>query len=285
MILHKNDIDTRLLCNPEPIEVTKMREHILTSFKDLEFYEEGHKYLLGGTQIPSVSSLIEDLTPKVDWERIKKGKAKKEGCTVEELTRQWEENNVLSTNNGTSTHLYGEMMMKFLLGEEVFDPIIQPQYEKGYLLPYGGKQMAVQKYWQDIYGCSALYPLIPEARMYMPEDNKFGIKKLYCGTADLLFALFHNGEWVLDIMDYKTNISLTNDFSRAKGKMMLSPFNDIIDESLGHYTIQLSLYSLMLMNLGYKVIDRRLIWLKEDGTYEKIALPDITQRLIEYLKR
>lgn len=285
MILNINDIKTRLLCNPEPIEVTKMREHILASFKDLEFYEEGHKYLLHGQQIPSVSSLIEDLVPKADWERIKMMKAKKEGCTVEDLTRQWEENNVLATNNGTSTHLYGEMMMKFVMGEEIFDPIIQPQYEKGYLLPYSSKQMAVQKYWQDIFACQDIYPLFPEIKMYMPvPENRFGISKIYCGTADITLAFKYHEEWCILVQDFKTNANLLNDYARAKNKMMLKPFNDLYDEPLGHYTIQLSLYSLMLMNLGYKVIDRRLIWLKEDGSYEKIALQDITERLINYLK-
>lgn len=285
MILNINDIRTKLLYNPEPQAVTEMRNHILISFKDLEFYEEGHKYLLNGQQIPSVSSLIEDLTPKSDWMRIKQACAKKEGCTVEDLTRRWEEKNVLSTNNGTSTHLYGEMMMRFMLGDEIFDPIIQPQYEKGYLIPYSAKQMAIQKYWQDIFACQELYPLLPEVKMYM-SDNKFGIKKTYCGTADITFAYKDKitGEWCISIMDYKTNLDLKSDYARSKNKMMLSPFNDILDEPLGHYTIQLSLYSLMLMNLGYRVIDRRLIWLKDDGNYEKIALPDITGRLIEYLR-
>ena len=37
----------------------------------------------------------------------------------------------------------------------------------------------------------------------------------------------------------------------------------------------------MLMNLGYKVIDRKLIWLKDDGNYEKVALPDITDKIIK----
>lgn len=285
MILHKTDIQARLLCNPEPPEVTRMREHVLTAFRDLEFYEEDHKYLLHGQRIPSVSSLIEDLVPKVDWGRIKEAKAKKEGCTVEELTRQWEENNLRSTNNGTSTHLYGESMMKFVLGEEIFDPVVQPQYEKGYLIPYSPKQEAVQRYWQDIFACPTLYPLIPEVKMYMPvPGNRFGINKIYCGTADITLAFKHQGEWCVLIQDFKTNKQLISDYSRGKGKMMLKPFNDLYDEPLGHYALQLSFYSLMLMNLGYKVIDRRLIWLKDDGTYEKVALPDVTGRLIEYLK-
>ena len=285
MILHRNDILTRLCINPEPPEVTEMRRHILASFQDLEFYEEGHKYLLNGQRIPSVSSLIEDLSPKQDWERIKANKAKKEGCTVEDLTRLWEENNIRSTNNGSLVHLYGESMMKFVLGEEVFDPIIQPQYEKGYLIPFGPKEEAVQKYWQDIFACPTLYPLIPEVKMYMPvPENKFGINKIYCGTADITLAFKQHGEWCILVQDFKTNSDLKNQYVRDKKKMMLQPFNDILDEPLGHYTLQLSLYSLMLMNLGYKVIDRRLIWLKEDKTYDKIALPDITGRLIKYLQ-
>ena len=62
---------------------------------------------------------------------------------------------------------------------------------------------------------------------------------------------------------------------------MLPPFDNMIDESKSHYVFQLNAYSLMLMNLGYKVIDRKLIWLKNDGNYEKIPLPDITEKLIQ----
>ena len=37
------------------------------------------------------------------------------------------------------------------------------------------------------------------------------------------------------------------------------------------------------MQLGLKIVDRNLIWLKEDGTYEKIKVPDITQVLLPLL--
>jgi hypothetical protein len=289
MILNKIDINDRLLNNPEPIEVSKMRQYILDSFSNLEFIEAGHTYYLHNSdgskvKVPSVSSLIADLEPKADWDKIKENYARKNNMTVQQVSRMWEENNLRSTNNGTSTHLYGENLMKFVMGSEDFDAIIQPQYEKGYLIPYSPKQEAVQKYWQDMFRIPSIYPLLPEVKMYMPLDNRFGIKKLYCGTADITLAYQdpNSGEWCTGIMDFKTNGSLTNDFARSRKTMMLPPFNDLIDEPLSHYTIQLGLYSLMLMNLGFKVIDRRLIWLKEDGTYDKIALPDITQRLIQY---
>ena len=58
---------------------------------------------------------------------------------------------------------------------------------------------------------------------------------------------------------------------------MLPPFDKFINEPQGEYTAQLSLYQIPLEDIGLKVIDRRLIWLKQDGTYEKIPTPDITR--------
>ena len=61
--------------------------------------------------------------------------------------------------------------------------------------------------------------------------------------------------------------------------MLLPPFNNYIDQSKSIYTIQLSAYQLGIEQLGYKVSDRKLIWLKDDGTYEKISLDDVTKTL------
>ena len=38
------------------------------------------------------------------------------------------------------------------------------------------------------------------------------------------------------------------------------------------------------MQLGLKIVDRCLIWLKDDGTYEKIKVPNITDKLLEILQ-
>ena len=43
--------------------------------------------------------------------------------------------------------------------------------------------------------------------------------------------------------------------------------------------LQLSCYQIPLEDIGLKVIGRRIIWLKDDGTYEKISLQDVTQKL------
>jgi hypothetical protein len=57
----------------------------------------------------------------------------------------------------------------------------------------------------------------------------------------------------------------------------------LYDESYGLYTIQQSCYQIPLEDIGLKVIGRRLIWLKDDGTYENVRLKDYTKQLREVL--
>jgi hypothetical protein len=82
------------------------------------------------------------------------------------------------------------------------------------------------------------------------------------------------------LADWKTNKSLQSEYNRAYNKVMLPPFNNMIDENLSHYTLQLSLYAIPLLQLGYKMTHRIIVWLKQDRTYEKIPVPDITDILL-----
>lgn len=61
--------------------------------------------------------------------------------------------------------------------------------------------------------------------------------------------------------------------------MLLPPFDDYYDEPKSIYTLQLSTYSIPLQDLGFNIIARRLVWLKDDGTYEIIPLKDESKRL------
>ena len=85
------------------------------------------------------------------------------------------------------------------------------------------------------------------------------------------------------IVTHNTNKELVKDYSRQHGKMCLEPFTELPDEPLSMYTLQLSCYQIPLMDLGVKVIEREIIWLKDDKTYEVIKLPDMTQKLREIL--
>ena len=122
-----------------------------------------------------------------------------------------------------------------------------------------------------------MVPVLAETKVF----NRNGTP--YAGTFDILFYYVDapnspkNG---LCIWDYKTNKDLFNNF---QGQTLLWPFNDLLDQNESYYTLQLGCYQIPMENLGYKVIGRRLIWLRPDGTYEKIKIPEITNRLREAL--
>lgn len=294
-MLNIEDIKARLKKHPEPDEVREIRENIQKSFSNLEFIEEGHKYFLhksDGTKKPmtSVTTICHDkFEPFVDWDEILVRKAEKLGMRPEDLKRQWKEKNITSTSNGSLTHLFAEGYMHFFMGnvDLIPDVIRKMQYEDGFLIPYGEKQWAVAKYYEDLYRTEGLYPVMPEAQIYIDSDNNpYGITHDISGTFDALFAYKNKrGEWRLSLRDYKTNQSLENDFNQNNLNTLLPPFDtlEFIDEPKSVYVLQLSLYQLGIEQLGYKVSDRKLLWLTEDREYHKIDVRDVTQELIKGL--
>lgn len=290
-MLHISDIEKRLAMFPEPDEVREMREALIRQTEGLEFVEDGHKYYLhrnGRTkEMTSVTTMCHVFEPEVDWEAILTNKAKRLQIDKEDLRRTWKENNITSTSNGTLTHLFGEAYMHFFMGniDLMPDVIRSMQYEDGFLIPYGPKQVAIAKYYEDMYRVGNFYPIAPEIRICIDsDDNPFGIKRDISGTVDAPFAYqTNNGEWRVSIRDWKTNKALEDDWNRKHWNTLLSPFDsyDFINEPKSIYTLQLSLYQLGFEQLGYKVSDRKLLWLKEDGEYEKIDTPDVSEMLIE----
>ena len=69
------------------------------------------------------------------------------------------------------------------------------------------------------------------------------------------------------------------DIAEKEGISDMDAAKLMIDEAKSNYTIQLSLYQMGIEQLGYEVADRKIIWLKDDGLYEKISVPDVTKDL------
>lgn len=289
-MLHIKDVEKRLNEFSEPTFVTDVRKHITDSFKDLEFLEGPHKYYVyrsnGNTyELPSVSAITHQFQPFVDWDENCKKTALKRGLTYEELKRQWRETNLLGTSNGTLTHLFGEACMYFVMGRPDLMPekIRRYQYEDGFLIPYGAKEKAIASFYEDMLKTPNIYPVMPETQVYIKED--MGLSHPYAGTFDMLFAFkLKNGDFKLAIFDWKTNEKLYNEFSQKNNNMLNYPFNDLVCESKSLYTLQLSAYQLAIEQIGVEVIDRRIVWLKKDETYEKIPVIDVSNKLKDALK-
>lgn len=271
----------------EPKEVTKIREKILEEFKDLEFIEEGHKYFLNGVQLPSVSEVTHQFCAHpFDSEAQAISYAEKHGETPQYWLDEWKFKNLKATTSGTLVHEYGESLGWLRCGHpELITESCKTKYikEKNWLIPTRPKEEAVLKFYDELN--PNLHFVLAETKVYSNKGEASNVKNPYCGTFDLLMYYDDpNGKNSgLVLLDYKTNAELKKEYSRMNGKFLLSPFDDLYEEPLSYYTLQLSAYSLCLEGIGLKPIARRIIWLKDDGNYELIPLNDVSNILKDVL--
>ena len=63
--------------------------------------------------------------------------------------------------------------------------------------------------------------------------------------------------------------------------MMEGPMSKYYDEALSHYILQFNIHQRMLESIGLNINDRILIWLKDDGTYERINIEKIPDDVVD----
>lgn len=275
----------------EPQEAVDARRQVLEAFKDLEFYEDGHRYYLHGQQIMQTASGISERFIREPFDPVEKSVAyaAKHGGTPEHWQREWRCNSFRSTTLGTKTHEFGESYAYYKNGmpERILDRIrVQYNEEDNFLAPIHPKEEAAAKFINELP--RSMHLVLNEAKVHsgLNPDPEKNLKELICGTFDMLYYYDGDGDKSKAgyiILDYKTNKEMTKEFSHRFGRVLLPPFQYLYEEPVGEYTLQLSLYSLLLEDIGIKVLDRILVWLKDDATYEFIHLEDVADRLREVL--
>ena len=267
----------KLIIDGEPKEVTEIRDKIITEFSDLKFIEEGHKYFLNGNPLPSVSEVTHRFCAYPFDEKLQASLyADKNGMTPEYWMDEWKFNNLKATTSGTLVHEYAEGLGWLRNGhQELMPKSCEKKYfkDKNWLIPTRPKEEAVLKFYNEMH--PSLHFVLAETKVYSNKGEASTVKNPFCGTFDLLAYYKHPTDDTksgLLVLDWKTNRELKKDFSRKKGKFLLSPFTDLYEEPLSYYTLQLNLYSLCLAGIGLPPIAARIIWLKDDGTYELIPV-------------
>jgi hypothetical protein len=267
----------------------KLREVIKNEFSGLTFIEEGHKYFLNGKPMTCVSDVTHlfkehfDSTQKAvetserNWNNPE---SKYFRMTPEQILESWKKISDEACEHGTFTHECGESLFYYMTGQ--IDKILPDFKDRltedgGFMLLYP-KEEAAGKFYEDIPEC--IVPILAETKVY---DEELG----YSGTFDILFYYDATLEGKnpeksgLIVMDWKTNKDLYKNF---KGQKLLSPFDELLDMPLNLYKLQLSLYQSCINKVGLKVVARRILWLKPDGSYDKINLEEYVNILRETLK-
>ena len=273
----------------EPKIVADTRQHILTEFSNIKFQEEGHVYTIDGTTPESVSTVAHRfIAEPFDDEKQAVSYAARHGKTPEHWLQQWRQNSFRATTLGTKTHEFGESLAYLRAGHpEMICESVRRQYleEYGYLAPIHPKEEAVVKFLDGMP--DSMHLVLNEAKVCSGRNPvaERNLEELLCGTFDMLYyydGSDGNGTPGFVVLDYKTNSQLTNDYNKRFRRMLLPPFDDMVEQPLSLYSIQLSLYALMLEDIGIPVIDRRLVWLTDEGP-EIISVPDVSERLRKVL--
>lgn len=211
-----------------------MKELILSQlecFNDPDFiFDPGaHKYTYHGEQFISVTKYIQNFHKPFETDFWSKKKAEQRGVDQEVILKEWKQLNDYANDVGTDTHQWIE---------DYFNQLWKP-------LPSNLDLIHRINKFNKIFAkqLHKLEPLKFEVRVF---SKKWKI----AGMIDSLFL--YKGK--IYILDWKTNKQFTHD-DHLKGQYekLLEPFDDYWKNHHNEYSIQLSLYALILEEWGFEI--------------------------------
>lgn len=230
-------------------------------FKDpnFKFEPKWHKYTYNGVKYISVTQILKNFHKPFEKEYWSKKKAEEAGIEQEVLLKEWQDKTDYANLVGTFTHDWIENYFN----------------KKWKCLPDNIDIIDRINKFNKIFATSLykLEPLLFEVRVF---SKKYPI----AGTIDSIFLYQGN----LFIIDWKTNGDFKDD-DHPKGKFekLLYPFEDFYKNHLNEYSIQVSLYSLILEEWGIDIKGAYIVHFgpTEDAKIYKSL--DMRTKLREYL--
>lgn len=230
------------------------------------FYEDTHTYLYSGTKYDSVTTFLKRFKVPFDKEYWLKRKSSELGIDKSLLENEWTKKADDANELGTYVHKWIE---DFWTGNN-------PE------LPTEEKALSRVNYFLDVYNkrFTNLVPLKSELKI-------FSKKWRLAGTIDQPFLMWDEKKLspLFLIGDWKTNKEFKDDnHPKGKYKKLLHPFSDLYENSHNEYSIQISLYRLIIeRELGIETHGGFLCHLGPDGP-KIYPAKDLRERLEVYLK-
>jgi ATP-dependent exoDNAse (exonuclease V) beta subunit len=226
---------------------------------DFKFDPKYHRYTYKGNKLTSVTNFIQRFHRPFDSNYWSKIKAEESGETQEEILLQWKIINDRSNEIGTATHNW-----------------IENYYNRKYQeIPDDIDVINRVNKFNIIYAThlSKLTPVKFEQRIFSKRWN-------LAGTFDSLFLYKGN----LIVIDFKTNKDFTTDDSKfGMGERLLAPFDKFFKNHQTEYSIQVSLYSLILKEVEINIKKGYLLHIGPESDAKIYGCIDFTKELEEYL--
>jgi len=216
-----------------------------------------HKYTYEGHHFISVTQFISRFHKKFDSDFWSKKKAEERGVDQQEVLNEWQALNDRANFIGTSTHNWIENYFNRIYQELPSDIDVIDRINK----------------FNKIYG-SHLHKLGP----IKFEQRIFSKKWKIAGMIDSLFLYKDK----LVILDWKTNKKLTT--KSDYNEKLLDPFTEFDKCHLTEYSIQISMYAMILKEIGLDVKVGYLVYIGPNDDAQVHKCHDFTQMIEEYLE-
>jgi ATP-dependent exoDNAse (exonuclease V) beta subunit len=227
------------------------------SDSDFKFDPIEHKYHYKDQHFISVTQFISRFHREFDTKYWSKKKAEDRGVDQIEVLNEWNRLKNRSNEIGTMTHNWIENYFNRIYQDLPIDLDVIDRINKF--------NVAFAKY---------LHKLTP----IKFEQRIFSKKWKIAGMIDSLF-LFKDS---VIIFDWKTNKKFNTDKDPIF-EYLLEPFDDLPKNHFNEYSIQVSLYRLILKEIGIDVKNCYLLHIGPDDDAKLYKALDLTERLEKYL--
>ena len=210
----------------------------------------------------SVTGFLGQFKKPFDSDMIAGMVAKKRGTAKKIILAEWKEISDIALKLGTNVHKWIEDYYNGLNPE----------------MPTNEREVDRITKFLALYE-EKLHKFTPVHQEFRIFSRKWGL----AGTLDALFKL-NDSRYV---GDWKTNKKFTTDADcEGRKQKLLYPFDDMWDNSLNGYSIQLSLYRLILQEeAGYETQGGFLVWIGPNEKPEMHKIVDFRNQLYDFLQK
>lgn len=246
----------------------------LKVFNKFTFFEEDHHYECNGKRVGiSVTRLIEEYSNPFDQQAIAEKVALRDNKSVSEVLEEWKYKNKFACEKGSTCHEYAQSIWS---GEEYNELLFDGSIE--YLTAVNKIQSQAMNFWKDF---KDKFTHIQDEQLVGSEEYNI------CSAVDHLFLDKNGNVWLID---YKTNSILKgyndDEKNRRYTKKMLIPLQNIKDDSLNHYYLQLSIYKYLIEKYtNIKIYKTMIVYMSENiENYELIETPYLMKEVKKILE-
>ena len=246
----------------------------LEVFNKFTFFEEDHHYECNGKRVGiSVTRLIEEYSNPFDQQAIAEKVALRDNKDITQVLQEWEYKNKFACEKGHFAHEFTQSLWSGIIYQENIKSGLED-----IKTPLNKIKQQAINFYNDF----------KDKFIHIQDEQLVGSEEYnICSAVDHLFLDKNGNVWLID---YKTNSILKgyndDEKNRRYTKKMLIPLQNLKDDSLNHYYLQLSIYKYLIEKYtNIKIYKTMIVYMSENvENYELIETPYLENETKEILE-